>query len=173
MRGVRVVDMQIRTAHPEDAASVAALLARAYPSLMAQSYDADTLAGALPAMTKANPELLASGTYYVVEDAGFLIGCGGWTFEQPGSRKVQVGLAHLRHFATDPGRARQGIGRSVFERCASVAAERGARRFQSFASLNAEPFYRRMGLVPLETIEVSMGPTTTIPVVLMEGPILT
>lgn len=76
--------MRLRTADPSDALAVTALLERAYPTLMAAFYDADVLAVALPAMSKANPALLASRTYYVVEDGEQIIGCGGWTAEKPG-----------------------------------------------------------------------------------------
>ena len=163
--------MHIRTANPNDALAVSQLLQRAYPVLMAPFYDATALAAALPAMTEANPDLLASGTYYVAETAGRILGCGGWTFEQPGSRQIQKGLAHLRHFATDPTMGRQGIGRAIFRRCATTAAERGATRFQAFAGLNAEPFYESLGFKRLQMIDMPIGPTAKLPTVIMEGPI--
>lgn len=163
--------MQIRIALPEDAAAVTELLLRTYPVLMASSYDPDALAGALPVMTKANPELLASGRYYVAEEAGRLVGCGGWSLDQPGSGKVEVGLSHLRHFATDPEMTRRGIGRSIILQCAADARKEGATRFQAFAGLNAEPFYRSLGLVRLSVFDLAMGPTATLPAVLMEGPL--
>jgi N-acetylglutamate synthase-like GNAT family acetyltransferase len=163
--------MYIRTADPNDLAAVETLLGRAYPVLMAASYDTDILAAALPVMIKANPELLGSGTFYVAEESGRIVGCGGWTFEQPGSGRVEDGLAHLRHFATDPDMARHGIGRSIFERCAALAAQRGARIFQAFAGLNAEPFYQSLGLRRRELREIPLGPTAKLQAVLMEGPI--
>lgn len=167
----RIFVMHIRAAHPDDAAAVTEILARAYPTLMAPSYAADVLALALPAMTKANPELLASGTYYVAEDAGGLFGCGGWTAEEPGSRTIEGRLAHLRHFATDPDMARRGIGRLIFGRCAFDAMGQGMTRFQAFAGLNAEPFYQSLGLSRLKVIDVQLGPTIKLSAVLMEGTI--
>jgi hypothetical protein len=50
--------VEIRRAYPEDAALIDQLLERAYPTLMAAAYSQKVLAGSLPAMTKANPELL-------------------------------------------------------------------------------------------------------------------
>ena len=163
--------MHIRIALPRDAVAVTELLLRTYPALMASSYDAELLAGALPVMTRANPELLASGKYYVVEDAGRLVGCGGWSLDQPGSGKIEAGLSHLRHFATDPDMTRRGIGRSIILRCAVDAAKYGTKRFQAFAGLNAEPFYRSLGLERLAVFELAMGPTAKLPAVLMEGPL--
>ena len=163
--------MELRIAEPDDASNVTALLERSYPSLMAASYDANVLAVALPEMTRANPALLASETYYVMEDGERLIGCGGWTAEKPGSGEVEPGLAHLRHFATDPDRSREGIGRAIYNRCATDALNRGLTRFQAFSGLNAEPFYARLGLERVRVIDVPMGPSANLPTVLMEGPV--
>ena len=161
--------MLLRNAELNDAPSVTALLERAYATLMPASYDAATLAVALPEMTRANPALLASRTYYVLEDGERLIGCGGWTAEKPGSGEIEPGLAHLRHFATDPDRAREGIGRSIYNHCATEASSCGFTRFHAFAGLNAEAFYRRLGMERIRQIGVPMGPSINLPTVLMEG----
>ena len=163
--------MRLRNAEINDASSVTALLRRAYPTLMEASYDAAVLAVALPEMTRANPALLASRTYYVMEDGEHLIGCGGWTAEMPGSGEVEPGLAHLRHFATDPDRAREGIGRSIYNQCATEALSCGFTLFQAFAGLNAEPFYHRLGMERIRLIDVPMGPLVNLPTVLMQGPV--
>ena len=163
--------MQIRPATPEDFPAVEALLGRSYPALMADAYEPAVLSRALPLMTKANPDLLASGTFYLAQDAGGIVGCGGWTFGAPGSGKCVDGLAHLRHFAVDPGRARSGIGRRLFAECARVAAGRQARRLQAFAGLNAESFYASMGLQRIDLVHIPMGEDVQFPAVLMEGAI--
>ena len=56
----------IRVARPVGTDAVALLVA-SYSSLLIDRYDSDTLPGALPLLTKANPTLLASSTYYVAE----------------------------------------------------------------------------------------------------------
>ncbi|MGQ3209963.1 MAG: hypothetical protein ACT6U0_21735 [Shinella sp.] len=76
--------MTIRTSVVEDAAGVETLLGRSYPALMAGPYEENVFSRALPLMTRANSKLLISGTFYVAEEAGDTVGCGGWTFEQPG-----------------------------------------------------------------------------------------
>ena len=57
----------IRIATPKDSDAVSALLVASYSTLLAPCYNSDMLAGALPHMTKANPTLLACGTYYVAD----------------------------------------------------------------------------------------------------------
>lgn len=161
--------MKTRASTPQDLSAVEALLCRSYPAMMAEAYEERLLALALPFMMRANPDLLASGTFHVVEEDGRILGCGGWTFGAPGSGETIEGLAHLRHFAVDPACARQGIGRALFAECARAAAGQGALRFQAFSGLNAEPFYARMGLKRLEIVSIPMAPGVAFPVALMEG----
>jgi GNAT superfamily N-acetyltransferase len=81
---------------------------------MKAGYDAFFLSAALPLMTRANPTLLQSGTYYLSETQdGTIIGCGGWTFERPGGGEVVPGLVHIRHFATHPDWIGRGIGTAL------------------------------------------------------------
>jgi N-acetylglutamate synthase-like GNAT family acetyltransferase len=164
--------VDVRRAFPEDAPLIDQLLERAYPTLMAPAYGQEVLAAALPSMTKANPELLKSGTYYVAQDSARIVGCGGWTFERPGTKEITPDIAHLRHFATDPDALKKGIGRAIFRECAQAAAKAGAKMFKVYSSLNAEPFYKSLGLTRVEQIELQITPAASIPAVLMEGPIL-
>lgn len=163
--------MRVRVATTKDMQGIDALLGRSYSSLMPSAYRADVLALALPAMTRAKPELIASGSFYVAETAGSIVGCGGWTSAPPGDGATVDGLVHARHFAVDPDRARTGIGRAIFERVSNDACAVGAVRIQALSSLNAEQFYKRMGLDRLDLIPVPMGPGIEFPVVLMEGPL--
>ena len=69
---------QLRIATPADSDAVSTLLAASYSSLLRARYDSDTLDRTLPFMIGANEKLLASGTYYVVEERpGTFVGCGG------------------------------------------------------------------------------------------------
>lgn len=161
--------MLVRVADSSDTRGIEVLLGRSYPVLMRQAYLSDVLALALPSMARAKPELLASGSFYVAEKAGGIVGCGGWTFAAPGSGDIIDGLVHARQFAVDPDCAGTGVGRAIFDRSAKDAVAAGASRIQAFSSLNAEPFYARMGLKRLGLVHVPMGEGVSFPVVLMEG----
>lgn len=159
----------IRVAGPADEAGIGALLAASYPVLMAPGYDAASLARFLPIITRANPALLASGTFYLAETAdGEIIGCGGWSAGRPGSGKVEAGLAHLRHFATHHGWARCGIGRALYETCEAAAREAGVDRFECYSSLNAVAFYEALGFASVREITLPMPRGITAPAMLME-----
>lgn len=161
---------EIRATTPADAGAVSDLLAQSYPRLMPAGYDAATLAAALPIMTRANPALLASGTYYgAVAASGELVGCGGWTAGRPGSGAVEAGLGHVRHFATHPDWTGQGVGRTLFQHCRAEAAKAGIHRFECYASLNAEAFYRALGFAVVGPLEVDFGGGVVFPSLVMRA----
>jgi GNAT superfamily N-acetyltransferase len=159
----------VRVATPSDEASIGDLLGASYRVLMAASYDPAALAAALPSMTRAQPALLSSGTYYLAESPDRrVVGCGGWIFERPGSGETAPGLAHIRHFATHPDWARRGVGRTLYDTCEQAARRAGARRFECYASLNAEGFYGALGFSVLRRTELPVGPAQQFPALLME-----
>ena len=81
----------VRTARSGDLAAVDAVLARAYPRLLKPDYPPSVLVTALPLISRAQPSLLASGTYYVVEDdAGQVVGAGGWTKDRASARLIDT-----------------------------------------------------------------------------------
>ena len=154
----------IRMAKPADSDAVSALLVASYSSLLTAHYDSDTLARALPHLTKANPTLLACGTYYVAErEPGNLVGCGGWTAAKPGSGEITEREGHIRHFAIHPEWTRQGIGSSLLARCLSDARSLGVRKLHCFSTLNAEPFYQAAGFETVGPIDVPLGASMTFP----------
>ena len=138
---------------------------------MKPAYEESVLAKALSVMTKANPKLIDAKNFYVVEIDDQMVGCGGWSPDMPGTGSIVDGLAHIRHFAVDPDHNRMGIGQLIFGKSAQAAHEAGANHLQAFSSLNAEPFYHRMGLRRLELIDISLGDGVRFPVSYMEGPI--
>lgn len=145
-----------RLARPEDAEAVTDLLTRSYGKLFNDWYDAPTLGVALPVMTRANPELLASEGWFVIEDDGALIGCGGWTPEEPETGRVKAGEAHVRHFATDPAYLRRGIGRAIWDASVTQARAQGVTRMICYSSLPAEAFYSALGFRPLRQKYVTL-----------------
>lgn len=161
-------EVTLRVATPADGRAVGALLRASYPVLMRAGYDEAVLKGALPLMTRANPTLLSSGTYYVAETgSGLMVGCGGWTRERPGTGEVLPQLGHIRHFATHPDWIGRGIGRAIHDRCEEAARSAGVTRFECYASRNAAGFYAALGFSALREIAVPMGPDLAFPSVLM------
>jgi GNAT superfamily N-acetyltransferase len=160
--------MFLRVATPADAEPVAAVLGPSYTQLMAAAYEPGLLARTLPSITRANPALLSSGRYYLVEsETGEPAGCGGWSPDPPGRRDDDPERAHIRHFATHPAWTRRGVGRLLYERCAADARTAGFTLFEAWASLNGESFYASLGFRSLGRIETEMPGNVRFPAIRM------
>jgi predicted N-acetyltransferase YhbS len=158
----------LREALPSDGHSIELVLSASFSRLLKDVYSDSLLSAALPSMTRANPALLCSGTYYVVEEAdGHLVGCGGWTHQKPGESETVPGTGHIRHFAIHPDWNGRGIGRSIYNYCEGRAREAGVKMFECYSTLNAEPFYVALGFQTVSKIEVMMGGTIPFPAVLL------
>lgn len=159
---------KIRTARPEDAEAVTGLLEACYPTLFAAGYEPQILSPALPRMTKANPRLLASGNFFVAEnESGAIVGCGGWSKEQPGSNDHHESEGHIRHFATHPDWLRRGIARAIIDRSIDQARAAGISRLECYSSLVAVRFYEAVGFEVIGPWTVELGPGVTLPGCLM------
>ena len=103
----------VRVATPDDLNGVDLLLSRSYPVLLKPDYAPSTLVTALPLISRAQPALLASGSYFVAELEGEIVGAGGWTFAAPGGKPGTRGVGHVRHVVTSHLHTRRGIGRAA------------------------------------------------------------
>ena len=162
------IDFTIRVASLEDEESVTALLQASYPILMSSRYSLEMLSVLLPTMTKANPSLLSSGTFYLAEiPHKTVIGCGGWTRERPGSGKITTGVGHIRHFATHPEWVGKSVGRRIYEMCEREAKIAKIHCLECYSSLNAEGFYAALGFQAVKNMEILLGNHQKIAIVLM------
>lgn len=160
----------LREAQPSDSDPIEVLLLASYSEHLKGAYAPSLLMVALPAIAKANPILLTSGTFFVAQDGpGPLLGCGGWTHERPGTSERTRGVAHIRHFAVHPGRTRTGIGRRIYDRCCKQAHEGGVKTFECFSTLSAEPFYAALGFIKVGEDSVALTPSVRFPIVLMRA----
>ncbi len=154
--------MHIRPSTKADMAAVDALLARTYPKLLKADYPPSVLVTALPVISRARPELLVCGTYYVAEEDGTILGAGGWTLD-----RTDTGLGHIRHVVTDDRALRRGVGRSLMQRSFDVARAAGVTRMECWATRTAEPFYKAVGFVTVGPMEVTLAGGISFPSIRM------
>ncbi|MEL6318578.1 MAG: GNAT family N-acetyltransferase [Pseudomonadota bacterium] len=152
-------EITVRPADPNDAEAVSEILAASYGDLYRGWYSDEILQAVLPAMTRAKPELLACGTYYIATDGDRPIACGGGTPGAPGDGSRRAALGHVRHFATHPDHLREGAASAVMDECLRTAAAAGVAEFECLSSLPAEPFYLSQGFRTerFETIRMRSG----------------
>lgn len=159
----------IRTAQKGDLARVEDLLSRSYPALLKGAYPPSVLVTAVPLLSRANPALLATGTYFLVEDGGKVVGAGGWTATEPGTgRRGAPSTGHIRHVATDPARVREGIGRALMGHISDDARGAGIARLDCLSTLMAVPFYAACGFEEIGPVSVSLRPGIDFPAILMQ-----
>ncbi|MEQ3711548.1 GNAT family N-acetyltransferase [Tateyamaria sp.] len=144
--------MLIRPSTMDDLAAVDALLARTYPKLLKADYPPSVLVTALPIISRARPELLVCGTYYVAEDNGAILGAGGWTRDAK-----DQSLGHIRHVVSDDRALRRGVGRALMEHCFAVARSAGVIRMECWATRTAVPFYKAVSFETIGPIDVTLA----------------
>lgn len=162
------MSFSLRTATSGDAKPVSNLLRASYAMLLAPDYEPGLLATVLPMIGRANPVLLRSGRFFVVEDADSkVLACGGWSPEIPGTTDVVPREAHVRHFGTHPSAVRMGAGRTILSHCIDSARAAGNRTLHCYSTRTAVPFYASLGFRSLKDIVLPIQGTVCMPSVLM------
>jgi GNAT superfamily N-acetyltransferase len=148
--------MTPRIATQADLPAIDALLARSYPTLLKPDYPASVLVTALPLISRAQPALLASGSYWVTLDGTEAVACGGWTANAPPGRRTPQGWGSIRHVATDPKRTRQGLARTLMAAALDQAKAAGISDMQCLSTRTAVPFYASLGFEEVRPVEVTL-----------------
>jgi len=124
-------------------------------------------------------QLIADGTYYVVEQAGISIGCGGWSrratlFGGDHSAGRDAAMldpacepARVRAMYTRPGFTRRGVGRLVLATCEDAAKAEDFEACELAATLGGVPLYEACGYRPIEPIEAITSTGLAIPLLRM------
>lgn len=163
----------LRTATAADIAGVDALLARAYPRLLKADYPPSLLVTAIPRIARAQPALVASGTYHVATDEdGTILAAGGWTRAAPVGGRTTPTTGHIRHVVTDDRQTRRGIGRALLSRVIAEAAAQGMTRLDCLSTLTAVPFYRALGFGGDRPVTIALGAGIDFPAVAMTRALL-
>lgn len=71
-----MTDRIVEIASLLDADAISALFTRSYSQLLKDDYAPDILTRAMPFLSFAKPELISSGSYYLVKGAGKTGNCG-------------------------------------------------------------------------------------------------
>ncbi|MGI3187176.1 GNAT family N-acetyltransferase [Nioella aestuarii] len=160
--------LRIRPAREEDREALTHLLAASYPALLASDYAPDLLARALPLIARANPALLASGSYYLMKPAlgGAPLAAGGWTADSPHQPEA-AGIGHVRHVVTHPMATRRGLAARLIGRSFTEAKIAGLTQLVALSTLMAVPFYAAMGFAAEREEIIVMAPGVHFPAVRM------
>ena len=171
--------ISLRTAREDDVPALEQLISRSVRQLSAGYYTDAQIESALRYVFGVDTQLIADGTYFVVEVDGHFAACGGWSKRQTlyGGDQLKTGEdplldpatepARIRAFFVDPDFARRGIGRQLLTACEQAAQEAGFRRLEMGATLPGEPLYAAAGYQAIEPIDLQMPDGVILPIVRM------
>lgn len=172
----------IRKAVAADLPAIAAVMRASLASLGAAFYDARQLASAVRYVAVPDRQLIDDGTYFVVEEDGRVVACGGWSarrklYSGPAAEDAAEGwldpardAARVRAMFVDPAYARRGLGRLILEAAEADAVRAGFRRFELMATLPGVPLYEACGYREVEKVEIELPDGTRIGGMLMARP---
>jgi GNAT superfamily N-acetyltransferase len=180
-------NFHVRPAVQADLPVLRALIEASVRRLQADDYTSSQRESALATVFGVDTQLIADGTYLVVEycPAGphasrVVVACGGWS-----KRKTLYGAdqwtdrhddlldpchdaAKIRAFFIHPDWARRGIGTLLLEACETAAKSAGFSRFEMGATLTGAKLFRARGYLPVRNLEVPLRNGESLPIIHME-----
>lgn len=160
--------VRLRAATHDDLDAIRALIPLSVRGLSGGYYSPRQIESAIRYVFGPDTQLIRDGTYFVVEDAGEIVGCGGWSLRRTlygGDQAKEVEdprldpatePARIRAFFVHPDHARRGIASRIMDACVDAARAAGFRSLQLAATLPGEPLYRAFGFEAVEQIESTL-----------------
>jgi GNAT superfamily N-acetyltransferase len=174
----------LRKATLADIPALNALIARSARGLSTRDYRPEQIEGALQGAFGVDSQLLADETYFVVEDAGQIVGCGGWSFRSTlfgGDARSgrdssildpKTHAAKIRAFFVDPSHARRGIGSLLLDHCEHQARARGYLEVELMATLPGAKLYTARGYAAAPLVQFDVGSGERIEFIPMRKPLV-
>jgi N-acetylglutamate synthase-like GNAT family acetyltransferase len=166
-------------ARDDDIPALEVLIPLSVRSLQAPHYSPAQMETALGAVFGVDRQLIKDRTYFLTEQDGLIVGCGGWSKRRSlfGSDRGRVAEdaeldlerdpARIRAFFVHPAWARRGIARSILATCERSILAAGFQSVDLVATLSGEPLYAACGYAVVERYEVPMARGLSLPVVRM------
>jgi GNAT superfamily N-acetyltransferase len=174
----------LRKATHADIPLLNALIARSARGLSTADYSPRQIEGALRGAFGVDTQLLTDETYFVVEDLGEIVGCGGWSFRSTlfgGDARAgrdssildpETQAAKIRAFFVDPAHARRGIGSLLLTHCENQARAYGYREVELMATLPGAKLYAARGYVAAPLVHFEIGSGERIEFIPMRKPLI-
>ncbi|HVP29249.1 MAG TPA: GNAT family N-acetyltransferase [Myxococcota bacterium] len=171
--------LRVRLAAAGDLAALRELIPSSVRALGRGYYTEAQIESSIRHMFGPDSQLIADGTYFVVEEEGRIVGCGGWSRRLTlyGGDQAKEGddplldpavdAARIRAFFVHPDHARRGVGSLLLRACVEAARTAGFRELALVATLPGEPLYRAFGFEPRERFDAPLADGTALPVVSM------
>lgn len=169
----------LRLARPADVPAMEALIARSGIELSAGFYTPEQAEAVTRHVFGVDSQLVADQTYYLIEQDGRIVACGGWSKRNTlfGGDQAKRGVdplldpatsaARIRAFFVAPGMERRGLGRELLRHCSEQAALAGFRALELAATMPGVPLYRAAGFTDVEAIGLTLPGNIAVPLLKM------
>lgn len=168
-----------RLARMDDLPALRALMTRAIEQLQNSFLTPEQVAASHQVMG-LDTQLVQDQTYFMIESAGQLVGCGGWSWRatlfggdtsivprEPLPLDPTTDAAKIRAMYVDPDHARRGIGKLIMDLCESAARAAGFGKAELMATLAGVPLYRACGYSEIEPVEAATRGGVIVPLIRM------
>lgn len=124
-------------------------------------------------------QLIDDQTYFVIEQEGRIVGCGGWSKRRTlfGGDQTKSGPDPLLDPATEPGRiraffvhpamVRRGLGRQLMAACKAASKQANFNSLELAATLPGVPLYLASGFTIVERFDLALPDGIHVPLVRM------
>ena len=172
--------MLLRRATEDDIPEIERVMRESIDGISRRTYDAAQVASSLRYVAHLDRELISDQTYFVVEENGEIVGCGGWSarsrlYAGSGSsegdaRKLDPAneSARVRAMFVVPRFERRGIGGMILNACEDEARRAGFRRAELMAMLSGHEMYLARGYRDVEKVDARLEDGTPFPLIRME-----
>ena len=162
------IQLSSRLAAPDDLDELRALMRRAITELQKPFLNDEQIVSSRTIMG-LDTQLIEDGTYFIVESAGSLAGCGGWSRratlyggDQTPGRSPRlldpaIDAARVRAMYTHPDHVRKGVGRLILSLCEQAARRERFAAVELMGTLSGVPLYMACGYTPLEQVLDARG----------------
>ena len=181
--GEPAADPTMRLATMGDRDAIDALMKASTAALFPAFYDAQQTASSVEHIAHVDPMLIDDGTYFVLETAGELVACGGWSRRDKlfSGEASQEGRARLLDPAAEPARVRamfvrgdwtrRGLGTRILEACEDAARAEGFTELALMATLPGYRLYALFGFTETARGAITLPDDVLVECVSMTRPI--
>jgi GNAT superfamily N-acetyltransferase len=179
--------MLLRPATLDDIPALDSLIRASVLTLQAADYSPAQLEASHGTVFGVDLQLIHDATYFVIEQDGKLVACGGWSRRRTlcGASGIQhhgcgnpaqrddalldpaTEAAKIRAFFIHPAYARRGLATRILNHCEAEAAAAGFTRLELGSTLTGIPLYRKHGYADAEHLSVPLRDGLSLPVVRM------
>ena len=169
--------LTIRAARAADVTAMDELIVTSARVLGRGYYPAAETEAAIAHVFGVDSDLIDDGTYFLVEEEGRPLACGGWSkrrtlfggdrcaVRDPAPLDPVTDAARIRAFFVDPSSARRGLGSMMLRACETAAVTAGFKAATLMATRPGVPFYAARGYVaePAVMFDLNGTPVAFVP----------